>query len=148
MQLETCNVLWHNMAACYATVCNATLEDVFAHCGHDGSQIAWPQLQDPFRRVSFHTQELFDFARSRNYFITPITAQFYLEREGSPFIVSFNEDKMEERFHAYLRNNYGIILVDDTICVWDGLQILSPYHKTAVDYIDQKIELFYMFGRC
>lgn len=49
-----------------------TCETLIKEIGHDGSQLMWPHLPEPFCRQSFHIQELILCCLTRNKTVTPI----------------------------------------------------------------------------
>lgn len=47
---------------------------LIASVGHDGSQILWPQHDDPYKRRGFHPQEMTDFAYNLGKRVTTFEA--------------------------------------------------------------------------
>jgi hypothetical protein len=51
---------WSCFPTAVAMVLGVEVETVIQAVGHDGSEIVWPSLEDPFRRRCFHPQEIQD----------------------------------------------------------------------------------------
>lgn len=53
---------------------NVPQAELVAEIGHDGGEILWPDLDDPFRRRAFHVQEFIWPALKRGYALTMVEA--------------------------------------------------------------------------
>jgi hypothetical protein len=51
--------------------CNVSVEKILELIGHLGSEIEWPELQEPFCRRTFHTQECIWAAHKLGFSVTP-----------------------------------------------------------------------------
>ncbi len=51
--------------------------------GHDGSEILWPEMTEPYCRRSFHIQELIGVADTLGYACTPFEACPCIRPEGA-----------------------------------------------------------------
>lgn len=49
---------WSCLPTAFAMLADVTLQDVLDECGHDGSEILFPNLIEPVCRRSFHIEEL------------------------------------------------------------------------------------------
>lgn len=47
-------------------------KEIFEFLGHDGSEILWPEFEDPQRRRGFHIQEIVEFALTKHIMFLPI----------------------------------------------------------------------------
>lgn len=116
--------------------------------GHDGSEILWPDLKEPFCRRGFHMQEIIDCAWRRGYVILEISAKpVCIPYYGAPLRVI---PMPEERFLQYVRNNKGILAgqLDGVghACAWDGDLVYDPRgHIYSEDGCPMIVSDFYMF---
>jgi len=99
---------WSCLAASFAMCLDISLEEVFEFLGHDGSEILWPELGDPFRRQSFHPQEMFDLCLQ--HLVIPVTIEY------SPTVVvdgtsycTMSVESCQERFQDFLQNHTGVL---------------------------------------
>ncbi len=124
---------WSCLLTSFAMALDIDQNKLVTMIGHDGSQIIWPNLNDPFNRRAFHPQELLDCVIKLNYFM--------LEIELSPaslpscdcvktFNIPFKDKK--QRFNNYLHTFSNGVLVGHTLTnkphavAWDGLQLVDP----------------------
>lgn len=139
MQLVKKDTRWGCLPAAFATVTDSTLEEIYDFCGHDGSEIVWPQLYDPLRRRSFHIQEMTSFCLSKNFSVTTIARRFCCTQDLAPDeILVFDNDITNARFHDYLQHYYGVLIGEGHAVAWDGHDILDPdgdiKHSYQFDY--------------
>jgi len=145
MNLVKSPIHCQDIAACFATVTNSTLDEVFKFCGHDGRQIIWPKLDLKLRRRSFHIQEMVDFCLSKNYFITPISRRYLTLRMNETKIVAWEGKEADVRFYNYLNHYYGVLSGPDHFCVWDGKKIHDVHDGHVYDYPIEKDDAYDMF---
>ena len=62
---------WTCLPTSFAMACDCSLEKILEIIGHDGSEIAHPDLDEPYRRRSFHIQECIWAAAQLGFSITP-----------------------------------------------------------------------------
>lgn len=53
---------WSCLPNSFANALEVPISDIFDFVGHDGSEIIWPELSEPFCRRSFHIQEMIAYA--------------------------------------------------------------------------------------
>lgn len=57
MQLQISPNSWSCLPTSFAMACNVSLKEMLDLIGHDGSEIIWPEMKEPFKRRAFHIQE-------------------------------------------------------------------------------------------
>ena len=67
---------WSCLATSFAMCFNIPILELFKLLGHDGSEIIWPDLEEPLCHRGHHLQELIDAGIHLNY------ATMYVEREN------------------------------------------------------------------
>lgn len=104
--------------------------EVIACVGHDGSEIFWPELEEPRCRRGFHLQEIVDVLIN-DYLILPvlIEAEPLIDPDGDGVIHTF--EAAADRFNCYLSQHKGILLgrskANYTHAVaWDKERIYDP----------------------
>lgn len=65
---------WSCLPTSFAMVLDVAVEALIIQLGHDGSQILWPDLPEPYRRRGFHIQEMIDFSWHLGYTVTQFEA--------------------------------------------------------------------------
>lgn len=99
------------MPAAFAMATETLPKEIYEFCGHDGSDIIWPDLGDPFRRRAFHIDEMLDFAISRCYYpvcLMPVPAT-------RPFVDVvphhlYRPELAERRIHNYLMLKDAVLM--------------------------------------
>src|SRR5260221_108718 len=89
---------WSCLPTAFAMVLDISVKEVITEIGHDGSEIVYPNLEEPKCRRAFHIQELIDFAISIGVSVVPIEPlpSSYIEIE-EPRIITFtlsHEERM------------------------------------------------------
>lgn len=99
--------------------------------GHDGSEVIWKNLQEPYCRRGFHIQEMIDAAWRLGYCCVPVEpspASQPIPSE-SPFIIPFDR---EARFESYITGRIAVMegIVKNNqnrhAIAWDGNTIFDP----------------------
>ncbi len=108
------------------TDCNTLIEMI----GHDGSEIVFPTLPEPSRRLSFHLQEIIDCANELGFSMTPIEVLPYSTPDGKmEFPVEF-PISAEQRFQNHMTEHKGILTGRGKrlyhAMYWDGQDIHDP----------------------
>lgn len=89
-------------------VLDTPVSEVIRRVGHDGSQIVWPVLDDPYKRRGFHPQEMIDLAYrlgKRVITIEAIPVSIGSENQEGFEIPMDNE----ARWMTYLSMEYGVL---------------------------------------
>ena len=71
MNLETQPNRWSCLATSFAMALGITVEEFIELVGHDGSEILFPDLKEPWCRRGFHVQEAIYQARNLKWTVTP-----------------------------------------------------------------------------
>lgn len=125
------------------------VEKLIALLGHDGSEIVWPQFDEPLCRRGFHIQELI-FIAWRNYSrtVTPFEALPLLQSgDGEPLEITTLPDP-KDRMRELMPHNSGVLtgLTPNGrphAVAWDGELVYDP--NGLVYPIDRfRLETFWM----
>lgn len=120
---------WSCLPTSFAMVLGVDLEKLITEIGHDGSEIIFPDLQEPLRRRAFHIQELIDCAIARGIMVTPIEA-LPVQGPSASHTFEFAEEQSSQRLTNYLVNYSGVLT---------GLSQSGNPHAVAWFGIDDKI---------
>ena len=63
---------WSCAVTAFAMALHVPVQELIQEIGHDGSEIVFPELEEPMRRRGFHSQELIYAAWKRGFTVTPI----------------------------------------------------------------------------
>lgn len=74
-------------------VLNLRVEKLLEQLGHDGSEVLWPDLRDPFRRRGHHIEEIQYVAWRMGAFFVPFVPRWEYNPDAAP----------DRRFVAYDR---------------------------------------------
>jgi hypothetical protein len=104
-----------------AMVLSMKPEVIFQYLGHDGQEIIWPDIEEPFNRRGIHIQELIDFLLTYGYTLIQIDAMPTLTpKDGHSAIYSIMDVfKAEIRLMKYLQNYFGILITQNHAVAWD-----------------------------
>lgn len=127
-----------NQASClptaFASVLDVDVDAIFAYLGHDGTERVWPEAQPPLCYRSFHIQEMYEYALTRNYAVTTLAPV----RVTLPLGSDVTHTSICEQFRDYLRyymcvltglSNQGFIHAVS----WDGKNMMNPSLGKFVD---------------
>lgn len=62
---------WSCLPTAFAMALDVPLEDIIAYVGHDGGELKWPALPEPFCRRCFHIQELVNYCYAKGVAVIP-----------------------------------------------------------------------------
>jgi len=103
-----------NAWSCSITALAMTLDipvsEVITEIGHDGSEIIFPNMDEPMRRRGFHSQELVEIAWHHGYAMTPI--EFFPRlraNNGSETVHIWGESFSTVRFFGAIEGSLGIL---------------------------------------
>lgn len=128
MKLRIQSNAWSCLSTSAAMVLDVNQYDVEAAIGHDGSEIIFPDLDEPFCRRGHHVQEITDLFMAQ--FHWPV----WVERVIVTADPCGNDVRWEddERFFAYVERFKGILFGNgpDTMnghaVAWDGSVCYDP----------------------
>ena len=63
---------WSCAITSLAMVLRVPVQELIDRLGHDGSQIVFPDLEEPMCRRGFHSQELMDLALQWGFIVSPV----------------------------------------------------------------------------
>ncbi len=111
---------------------NMPLDKLLAQVGHDGSEILWPLLPEPFKRRAFHIQEMIDVAWWLGRTVTPFEPVPVSQghAEASPIDVRMRVSP-SERMSAVMAGQLGVITGatlrgQPHAVAWDGYDCYDP----------------------
>lgn len=144
---------WSCVPSAFAMAMDTTPKDMIDECGHDGSEILWPGLNDPHCRRGFDVQEMIDICVRRMVTVTPIvfapaTIPVGGTEEQAQHV--FTQERAHERMAHYLHGHIGVLtgLAQEGTqhaVAWDGELCWDPRGEQYG--IEQfQIEVFWFLG--
>lgn len=122
-------ILQHNAWSCLPTAFAIALDvepkEILEFCGHDGSEILWPDLQEPQRRRGFSLHEMIDFCISQLVYPVEINADTGYGEEPC-----FHLENEEFRLEHYMTTSPGVLV---------GISLGGKNHAVAWDHKEQLI---------
>lgn len=115
---------WSCLPCCFAMATDTTLKDITDFLGHDGSEVWFPEIQEPYCRRGFHTSEMFDYCLHIDYSAMMMPVLVRLKRQGADYHHDLYEDN-GVRF-ANLIKHPCIILEPSHAVYWDGNKVYDP----------------------
>jgi hypothetical protein len=123
---------WDCVPTAFAMCLDVLPLDIYEYIGHDGSEIIWPELEEPYRRRSFHIDEMIDFCMGLSY------APVFIDREPimSPMVdlektfLPYRKEFSENRWNNYLKYHDAVLL---------GFTKSDKPHAVAWSHHDQLI---------
>lgn len=137
--------VWSCVPTCFAMLLDIPVETIIEEVGHDGSEIIFPDLEEPYCRRGFTQQEMLDVCWKHGYAIVEITKNIVscIEMIDGSY-KTYEVPVSKERFDNYLVGTIGVLtgLINDKYhaCVWDGYKLISP---DGLFYPLEKIEPMY-----
>lgn len=111
--------------------CN--LQYLLDKLGHDGSEVIWPNLSEPYRRRAFHIQEMIWLARGIGFSVTPFEARPTLQ---PPAAVSPYEVPPLGDFETLLITTHRAVITGQSpkgsrhAVAWNGSKVYCPSGAT------------------
>lgn len=99
---------WSCLPTAFAMALSVPLVWLIKQVGHDGSQILYPDSEEPMNRRCFHIQEMIDIAYKHGYSVMPIEAKPRLGKLEQNIDIG-DETKNVNRLIRYLTDNIGVI---------------------------------------
>lgn len=135
---------WSCLPTAFAIATGIPIEKIIEYVGHDGSDIIFPEYEEPYCRRSFHPQELIDVCLQKNFMVVPIEKQPKVIAKHSIHNVPMHRNRMSR----YLLNYTGVLVgmnQEDRphAVAWDGNRVLDP-NGTEYHIIDFTIETIFL----
>lgn len=125
--------IWSCVPAAFATATNIPFETLLEKIGHDGSEIIFPDLEEPLRRRAFHIQELVRALFDLGWIVSTYEFEFQAFIDEQHIHNIIYSDKENEAFIKKLfHDSFGVIgaIVKSTgkyhAVAWDGKQCYDP----------------------
>jgi hypothetical protein len=147
MRLQTQPNKWSCLPTAFAIATSIPVAEFIEFAGHDGSEILFPDYDEPYCRRSFHPQELTDMCLRENFAVIPI--------ERQPMVLSNDHVHMvpmfERRMDYYLLNYTGVLIGMSQAgtphaVAWNGHRILDP-NGTEYGITNFTIETFFLIAK-
>lgn len=86
---------WSCLPTAFAMILQVEVDEIFNYLDHDGSEILWPNLGDPWGRRSFHIQEMINFALRHGYSVTTITPELGITSQHAEEVKMYTNDMFD-----------------------------------------------------
>lgn len=113
---------WSCLPCAFSLATKIPVSNIFSFLGHDGSDIWFPHLPDPFRRRGFHTSEMNDFCIEYGFSAMLI-----------PIAVRLSNGNVSHDLYNNLQSRYKNLLLKPCIILepthavyWSGTEIVDP----------------------
>ena len=128
---------WSCMVTSFAMALGVTIQDLIGLIGHDGSEVAFPHLDEPTRRRGFHQQECIRAAWNLGFSVTPIEAYPVIaSADGSQNCVVAFGDQNWDSFNRFIRTTRGVLCCRTKKChhamAYDHGVVLDPDDENGV----------------
>lgn len=136
---------WSCLPTAFAIALGVPVGEVIKTIGHDGSEIVFPGLTEPFCRRSFHIQELIDVCTHRNIGIIPVEIAPISETiRRHTYKIPVLSDRIEYYLIKYTGVLTGIGASGKPHAVaWDGNMVLDP-NGGKYNVRDFQIDTFFL----
>lgn len=108
---------WSCLPTAFGMVLDILADEVISHVGHDGSEIIWPELDEPYCRRGFSISEMTNFSLSHGAAPVVIDMDHLIIPNDPNLDIVAEPNKM---FHYYLDQYPGVILADNHAVAWDN----------------------------
>ncbi len=138
---------WSCLPTAFAIVLNIPVEEIIKDIGHGGSDIVFPDLEEPYCRRSFHIQELIDICLRRNIGVTAIEHEPVSEAKG----LLYKPPMYSRRMDYYLINHIGVLTGlsasgNSHAVAWSGEKIFDPNGSTY-NIMSFSIDTFFLITK-
>jgi len=126
---------WSCLPTAFAMVLGMDASNFISKLDHDGSDIIHPDLEEPYKRRSFHIQEMIDICWLLGYTVTEIQATPTAEAQGELFVLPQAKNRLEYylQFPAVLIGT-GYTGIPHAVA-WDGSLVCDPNGSSyTLDY--------------
>ncbi len=146
MKIQKQPNMWSCLPTAFAMVLDIPVNQVIQEIGHDGSEITWPELIEPFKRRSFHLQEMSKVCLSKNLNITVIESKI----ERRVMLPIYNKGFLQEMSKDYPSENVGCdcfafkeeddsIFLNQCLLKYNGVIISGGLHAAAWSASEQLV---------
>lgn len=101
--------LWSCLPTAFAMCFGIEVERLMSYVGHDGSEIIWPELLEPYCRRGYHIQEMVEVGLMRDYTVLAIETAPVLVIETEPHLKPVTVELLKP-IKYYLKKFDGVIL--------------------------------------
>jgi hypothetical protein len=137
----------------FAIVLGTPVKKLIDEIGHDGSEIWWPNADEPMNKRGFHLQEIVDCCYKRGYTVTTIEPRPVLhspELNQSKEIVLLID--IHKRLSNYMSGNIGVLTGLNSCnnrhaIAWIENQAFDPATGKSIDLNVFSIQYFYLLNR-
>ena len=135
---------WSCLVTAFAMALDTPLDELIRLLGHDGSEIIFPNNNDPHNRRSFHPQEILDVAEE--YY-----CKTFIVYEATPTIsdgkIEIPIDMPKDRMYDIMDGEIGVIQGFNPngnyhAIAWDGYNIFNPGNG---NYNIKEFHILYFF---
>lgn len=133
---------WSCLPTAFAMILELPVEHLITLIGHDGSEIKYPQLKEPFCRRSFSPHEFFHILLELGYACTPILKEYELGADEE--VQCRTSEFMDNMLRTYSGVICGVTSRGNRHSVaWDRRMIFDP---TGIKYFkeDFGVEVFFI----
>ena len=100
---------WSCLPTSFAMAFNMTLRDLLDEVGHDGSEILHHGLAEPYKRRSFHPQEMIDAGLRLDIAVVQIEALPIITSSYGTSKLIHDVPEAEKRIEDYMRSFNGVM---------------------------------------
>jgi len=144
MRIQRTTNGWSCLIASVATVLQVSVSTLVKDVGHDGSDIVFPGLIEPFCRRSFHIQEMMDCCELREFSLVGFEALPVSAASGYFYELPIQDP--EARIKRLMKNRVGVLTGRNLqglrhAVAWDGQLILDPAtgERYSLDYFNLEV---------
>lgn len=146
MDIQVTPNRWSCLPVSLAMLVGRHHASIFKTIGHDGSEIRFPNLEEPFNRRGFELFEIIDAALQLGFAAIPL--------EVSPRLISFDDDlevacltpeqeraRLERAMNSFTGICCGTMKHNKLVphaCAWDGMSLFDP---TGFVYPSSKMDI-------
>lgn len=137
---------WSCVACSFAMATKRTLEEYIDKIGHDGSEIWWADVAEPYGRRCFTVAECTNVAWNVGYYVHEYRNGYEYGHEP---LRKFEPN--EKELYSIMNRREGVLLAtlkgsDNSHCLaWDGAEVLDPLGFKSVKEC-YNIESFLIIG--
>lgn len=143
---------WSCVPTAFAMCLEHKVEHLLTWLDHDGSEIIWPYLPEPYCRRGFHIQEMILIAHVLGFTCTPFEALPLSCPVGAkkPYEVQMGETP-NDRMIKLLTDNWGVLTGigksgKPHAVAWDGFKIHDPNYS-IYDITSFTLETFWQIRK-
>ncbi len=142
---------WSCMPTAFAMVLGVKVEQFIKWIGHDGSEIMWPGMPEPYCRRGFHPQEFQKPCNKLDYVVIEIEASPKLQDPQNPtnFHQVFTSEQEKTRLDLAMRHQEGVVTGyyaasrKRHALAWSGTKFYDPSTAIETSKSDYVIEQFF-----